>query len=229
MSVTLETSHPLMSSLNVVFDWNALDMSLTSFVHLLSRRFDLGPQRADCREENMRVSCYWGSQVHPPVMLRCPVLLCPPAHHIVPSASSLLACSFIYLPVLDVAVCDCRQGRIRKPEIKCRVEATIVEAGKRGARVLALYVLSGAREGTGRASNAFSVSVGYQISVWLAGVKERVIIAIVRGCLDFAYVPDCDILDKVICAFEHMPNVDDIRDIPLSNILVEVSCKPALN
>ena len=163
MSVTLETSHPLMSSLNVYLDSNALDMSLTSFVHLLSRRFDLGPQRADCREENMRVSCYWGSHVHPPVMHRCPVLLCPPAHHIVPSASSLLACSFIYLPVRDVAVCDCRQGRIRKPEIKCRSETTIVEA-EYSARVLALYVLSGARGGTGRARSAFSVCVGFQSS-----------------------------------------------------------------
>ena len=129
MLVTLETSHPLMSSLNDWLPWNALDMSVTSFVHLLSRRFNLGPQGADCREENIRVSCYWGSRVHPPVMLRCPVLLCPPFHHIAPSAPSLLACSSNYLPVPDVAVCACRKGRIRKPLIKCRFEGTIVEAG----------------------------------------------------------------------------------------------------
>jgi hypothetical protein len=84
MLVTLETSHPLMSSLNVYLASNAFDMSVTSLVHLLSRRFNLGPQGEDCREENIRVSCYWGSRVHPPVMLRFPVLLCPLAHHIAP-------------------------------------------------------------------------------------------------------------------------------------------------
>ena len=129
MSVTLETSHPLMSSLNSICPRNAHDMSVTSFVHLLSRRFNLGPQGADCREENIRVSCYWGSRVHPSVMLRCPVQLCSPAHHIVPSASSLLACSSNYLPVRDVAVCACRKGRINKPGSKCRIEGSIVEAG----------------------------------------------------------------------------------------------------
>ena len=76
MLVTLETSHPLMSSLNAVLVANALDMSVTSFVHLFSRRFNLGPQGADCREENVRVSCYLGSRVHllthPPVMLFVP-------------------------------------------------------------------------------------------------------------------------------------------------------------
>jgi hypothetical protein len=41
MSVTLETSHPLMSSLNVDLTANAYDMPVTSFVHLLSRRFNL--------------------------------------------------------------------------------------------------------------------------------------------------------------------------------------------
>ena len=132
MLVTLETSHPLMSSLNAVLPWNAFDMSVTSDVHLLSRRFNFGPQGADCREENnIRVSCYWSTRVYPPVMLRCPVLLCPPAHLIDPFASSLLACSSNYLPVLDVAVCVCRTGRIKKPGIKCCWEGTIVEAGKR--------------------------------------------------------------------------------------------------
>ena len=129
ISVTLETSHLLMSSLNALLNWNAFDMSVTSFVHLLSRRFNLGPQGSDCREENIRVSCYWGSRVHPPVMLRCPVLLCPPAHHIATSASPLPACSSNYLPVRDVAVCACRTGRIRKPGIKCHWEGNIVEAG----------------------------------------------------------------------------------------------------
>jgi hypothetical protein len=138
MSVTLETSHPLMSSLNAVLNENALDISVTSLVHLLSRRFNLGPQGADCREENIRVSCYWGSRVHPPVMLRCPVLLCQPAHHIAPSASSLLACSSNYLPVRDVAVCAYRKGLINKPEIKCSSEATIVEAEFLGARARAV-------------------------------------------------------------------------------------------
>ena len=131
MVITPETSHPLMSSLNEFLPSKALDMSVTSFVHLLSRRFNLGPQGADCREENIRVSCYWGSRVHPPVMLRCPVLLCPPVHHIDPFASSLLACSSNYLPVRDVAVCACRKGRINKPGIKCHSEAIIVEAGCR--------------------------------------------------------------------------------------------------
>ena len=133
MSVTLETSHPLMSSLNAYLDSNALDMSVTSFVHLLSRRFNLGSQGAD-----IRVSCYWGSRVHPHVMLRCPVLLCSPAHHIVPSTYSLLACSSNYLPVRDVAVCAYRKGLISKPEIKCRSEATIVEAEFHGARARAV-------------------------------------------------------------------------------------------
>jgi hypothetical protein len=71
-------------------------MSVTSFVHLISRRFNLGPQGADCREENIRVSCYWGSRVLPPVMLHFPVLLCPPAHHITQSASSLLVLPTTY-------------------------------------------------------------------------------------------------------------------------------------
>ena len=139
MLVTLETSHPLMSSLNEVLPWNAFDMSVTSDVHLLSRRFNFGPQGADCREENnIRVSCYWSTRVYPPVMLRCPVLLCPPAHHIDPFASSLLACSSNYLPVRDVAVCAYRKGLINKPEIKCRSEATIVEAEFLGARARAV-------------------------------------------------------------------------------------------
>ena len=100
MSVTLETSHPLMSSLNAVLPSNALDMSVTSVVHLLSRRFNFGPQGADCREENIRVSYYLGSRVHPPVMLRCPVLLCPPAHHITQSTSSLLVLPTTYQSVM---------------------------------------------------------------------------------------------------------------------------------
>ena len=200
-------------------------MSVTSFVHLLSRRFNLGPQGADCREENIRVSCHWSSRVHLPVMLRCPVLFCPPANHIAPSTSFLLSSSTNYLPVRDVAVCDCRQGRISKPESKCRSEATIVEAGLT-ARVLALYVLSGARGGAGRASNAFSISVGCQISVWLAGASEHGL-KITRA--DFADVPDSDILVKGTCFKEHKPHVDDIGDIPTPNILVEVFCVTALN
>ena len=213
-----------MSSLNVVSKsslfLNAPDISVTSFVHLLSRRFNLG----------IRVSCYWGSRVHPPVMLRCPVLLCPPAHHIAPSASSLLACSSNYLPVLDVAVYACRTGRRRKPGSKCRSEAFIVEA----ARVLALYVLSGARGGTGRASYAFSVSVGYQSSCFLTGVIEHAIkigrpvgvVGVVVGRVqwDFADVPACDDLVKGFCAIERIRQVEDIRDIPIPNILVEDFC-----
>jgi hypothetical protein len=214
-----------MSSLNVNLNSNAFDMSVTSLVHLLSRRFNLGPQGADCREENIRVSCYLGSRAHPPVMPRCPVLFCPPANHIAPSASFLLSSSSNYLPVRDVAVCDCRQGRISKPEIKCRSEATIVEAGLT-ARVLALYVLSGARGGTGRAINAFSVSVRFQISCWLAGVSEHEKKIASR---DFADVPAYDVLVKVSCAIEHISHVFDIRDIPTPNILVEDFCLTAFN
>jgi hypothetical protein len=156
-------------------------------------------------------------------MLRCPVLVCPPFHHIAPSAPSLLACSSNYLPVRDVAVCDCRQGRIRKPEIKCRSETTIVEA-EYSARVLALYVLSGARGGTGRASYAWSVSVGFKISCWLAGVKEHV-----TKIADVADVPDRDVLDKVTCGTEHILHVSDTRDIPTPNILVEDISVTAFN
>jgi hypothetical protein len=89
---------------------------------------------------------------------------------------------------------------------------------------LALYVHSGARGGTTRASNAFSVSVGYQISVWLAGVSEHVL-----KIVDVADVPDRDVLDKVTCVIEHIPHVSDTRDIPTPNILVEVISETAFN
>jgi hypothetical protein len=89
---------------------------------------------------------------------------------------------------------------------------------------LALYVHSGARGGTGRASNAFSVSVGYQISVWLAGVSEHVL-----KIVDVADVPDRDVLVKVSCEIEHIPHVFDIRDIPTPNSLVEVISVTAFN
>jgi hypothetical protein len=87
---------------------------------------------------------------------------------------------------------------------------------------LAPYVLSGARGGTGRAINAFSVSVGYQISVWLAGVSEHVL-----KIVDVADVPDRDVLDKVNCVIEHILHVSDTRDIPTPNILVEDFCRTA--
>ena len=89
---------------------------------------------------------------------------------------------------------------------------------------MALYVLSGARGGTGRAINAFSVSVGYQISCWLAGVSEHA-----GKTQDFADVPDCDVLVKGKCAIEHTTHVSDTRDIPTSNILVEDIGLTALN
>ena len=81
---------------------------------------------------------------------------------------------------------------------------------------MALYVLSGARSGTGRASYAWSVSVGFQISFWLAGVSEHGI-----KTADVADVPDRNVLDKVTCVIEHIPHVSDTRDIPTPNILVE--------
>ena len=89
---------------------------------------------------------------------------------------------------------------------------------------MALYVHSGARGGTGRASNAFSVSVGYQISVWLAGVSEHVL-----KIVDVADVPDRDVLVKVSCAIEHKPHVSDTGDIPTPNIPVKVTCVTAFN
>ena len=91
---------------------------------------------------------------------------------------------------------------------------------------MALYVHSGARGGTGRASNAFSVSVGYQISVWLAGASEHENKIAKR---DFADVPAYDVLVKVSCEIEHIPHVFDIRDIPTPNILVEVISETAFN
>jgi hypothetical protein len=102
---------------------------------------------------------------------------------------------------------------------------------QRSAIVSALYVLSGARGGTTRAINALSVSVGYQISSRLAGASEHVLkIAIRRGgCLDFAYVPDCDILVKGKCVIEHIRHVGDIRDIPTLNILVKDISRTAFN
>jgi hypothetical protein len=83
---------------------------------------------------------------------------------------------------------------------------------------LALHVLSGARGGTGRASYAWSVSVGFQISFWLAGASEH---GIKMTRADFADVPDFDVLDKGNGAFEHLHHVSDTRDIPTRNILVE--------
>ena len=91
---------------------------------------------------------------------------------------------------------------------------------------MALHVLSGARGGTGRAFNAFSVSVGYQISCWLAGANEH---GIKIAILDFAYVPDCDVLVEGSCAIEHIRHVSDTRDIPTPNILVEGISLTALN
>jgi hypothetical protein len=73
-----------------------------------------------------------------------------------------------------------------------------------GAIVLALHVLSGARGGTTRAINACSVSVGYQISVWLDGFKEHSL-----KIADFADVPACDVLVKGTCAIEHLLHVGD--------------------
>ena len=81
---------------------------------------------------------------------------------------------------------------------------------------MALYVHSGARGGAGRASNAFSVCVGYQISVWLAGASEHF-----TKRADFADIPDSDVVNKGTCAIEHIPHVFDIRDIPTPNSLVE--------
>jgi hypothetical protein len=100
-----------------------------------------------------------------------------------------------------------------------------------GAIVSARYVLSGARGGTIRAINAFSVGGGFQSSWWLycrvvAGVNEHVQKTATR---DFAYVPACDDLDKVSCAKEHRPHVFDIRDIPTPNILIEDKCETAFN
>ena len=92
---------------------------------------------------------------------------------------------------------------------------------------MALHVLSGARVGTGRASNAFSVSVGFQSSSWwLAGIIEH---SLKIAILDFADVPDRDVLDKGTCAFEHVAHVSDTRDIPTPNILVKDSCATVLN
>ena len=84
---------------------------------------------------------------------------------------------------------------------------------------MALHVLSGARGGTTRASNAFSVSGGFQISVFLARAKEHVNKP--NPSRDFADVPDRDVLDKGTCAFEHVAHVSDTRDIPTPNVLVE--------
>ena len=89
---------------------------------------------------------------------------------------------------------------------------------------MALYVLSGARGGTGRAFNAFSVSVGYQISCWLAGANEHEI-----KIVDIAYVPDCDVLVEGSCVIEHILHLSDTRDIPTPNILVEVISVTAFN
>jgi hypothetical protein len=91
---------------------------------------------------------------------------------------------------------------------------------------LALYILSGAGVGTSRASYAFSVSVGYQTSCWLAGVSEHVTKKVSR---DFADVPDSDDLVKGTCVIEHEPHVSDTRDIPTPNILVEDFCATAFN
>ena len=93
-------------------------------------------------------------------------------------------------------------------------------------RVLVLYILSGARGGTTRARYAFSVSVGFQISVWLAGAIEHVKKFAIR---DFADVPDSDDLVKGTCAIEHSLHVSDIRDIPTPNILVEGVCVTVLD
>ena len=86
---------------------------------------------------------------------------------------------------------------------------------------MALYVLSGARGGTTRASNAFSVGRGYQSSVFLAGVKEHVNKKAIR---DFADVPDRYVLDKGTCFSEHSLHSSDTRDIPIPNVLVEDIC-----
>ena len=88
---------------------------------------------------------------------------------------------------------------------------------------MALHVLSGARGGTGRASNAFSVGVGFQISFWLAGVSEHSL-----KIVDFAYVPAYDDLVEDNCEIEHILHVSDTRDIPTPNILVEESCLTAI-
>ena len=74
-----------------------------------------------------------------------------------------------------------------------------------GARISARYVLSGARGGTTRASYAFSVSVGYQSSFVLAGTLEHSLKIAIRegGCWDFADVPACDVLVKVMRVIEH--------------------------
>ena len=89
---------------------------------------------------------------------------------------------------------------------------------------MALYVLSGARSGTGRASYAWSVSVGFQISFWLAGVSEHGI-----KTADVADVPDRNVLVEGSCVIEHLPHVSDTRDIPTPNILVEGFSETALN
>jgi hypothetical protein len=102
----------------------------------------------------------------------------------------------------------------------------VVGEAESGARVLVLYVVSGARGGTGRARCAYSVSGGFKISCWLAGILEH---SLKIAILDFAYVPDCDVLLKGSCAIEHKPHVDDIGDIPTPNILVEDFCVTALN
>ena len=91
---------------------------------------------------------------------------------------------------------------------------------------MALHVLSGARGGTGRASYAWSVSVGFQISFWLAGILEHSLKIVI---LDFADVPDRDVLDKGTCGIEHVIHVDDIGDIPTPNILVEGFCGTAFH
>ena len=87
-----------------------------------------------------------------------------------------------------------------------------------------LYVLSGARGGTGRARYAVSVSRGYQISCWLAGASEHA-----SKIVDVANVPACDVLVKGICAIEHTIHGSDTRDIPTPNILVEDICLTAFN
>ena len=90
---------------------------------------------------------------------------------------------------------------------------------------MALYVLSGARGQTSRAINALSVSIGYQSCFYLAGESEHGTKIAIR---DFADVPDRDVLGKGSCGIEQKLHVNDIRDIPTPNILVEDFCRTAL-
>ena len=105
--------------------------------------------------------------VVPSYFVRLPTTHSPLAHHIAPSASFLLACSSNYLPVLDVAVCACRKGRVRKPESKFRSEGTIglkVLSSRQGVTVGALCWL----RSCGQASVGAGVDAGVGAGVGLS-------------------------------------------------------------